>query len=73
MAENPKVSTRVRPVIRAYLKNLAEAGAYGKGEAGVIRHLIEAGIVRALEAGVLVRKDAREFGETASDEDEDES
>ena len=51
--ENPKASTRLRPIIHDYLLELAKTGAYGKGKAGVMRRFIENGIVGALEGGVL--------------------
>jgi hypothetical protein len=72
MAENPKASTRLRPIIHAYLIDLAKIGAYGKGKAGVMRHFIENGIVEALQGQVVPRRDVRDFGESPeAEEDED--
>lgn len=71
MAENPKASTRLRPIMHAYLTDLAKTGAYGKGKAGVIRRFIENGIVVALESHVIEKKDVRDFDETL-DQDDDE-
>jgi len=61
----------LRPVIVAYLDELAATGGYGKGRAGVIRRFVENGIVRALERKVVERKSAAEFGEATSGDDED--
>lgn len=71
MASNPIRTVRLRPIIVAYLDDLAAIGGYGKGRAGVMRRFIENGIVRAIEHGVLERKNALDFGETF-DEDSDE-
>jgi hypothetical protein len=73
MAENPKASTRLRPIIHAYLADLAKLGTYGKNKAGVMRRFIENGIVAALEGGVLEKKDVRDHGEQLEDGEEDES
>jgi hypothetical protein len=70
MAENPHGKTRLRPIIHAYLDDLAKLGAYGKGKAGVMRHFIEKGIVMALEAGSIPKRDVRDFGEKLEDGDE---
>jgi hypothetical protein len=72
MAANPPETVRLRPVIAAYLKDLAAIGCYGKGKAGVMRRFIENGIARAVERGVIAKRDAVDFGETAeTDEEED--
>jgi hypothetical protein len=71
VAKNPKASARLRPIIHAYLLDLAKVGAYGKGEAGVMRHFIEAGIIAALQGQVIPRRDVRDFGESLEDEDEE--
>jgi hypothetical protein len=70
MAENPKVSTRLRPIIHYYLDELVKTGAYGKGKAGVMRSFIEAGVRQAIESGVIDKKDVRDFGETLDDNDD---
>jgi len=72
MAENPKASTRLRPVIHAYLVDLVKLGAYGKNKAAVVRRFIENGIIAALEAGVLDKKDVRDHGEEFKPDDESE-
>ncbi|MBN9487879.1 MAG: hypothetical protein J0H44_11670 [Alphaproteobacteria bacterium] len=71
MAINPPIGVRLRPVIVAYLDELAATGGYGKGRAGVIRRFVENGIVRALERNVLQKKDAARFGETPDTEADD--
>ena len=74
MATNPPATVRLRPVIIAYLDELAGIGAFGKGRAGVMRRFIENGIVRAIERNVIEKKSAADFGETidgAEDEDDD--
>ena len=48
MAENKHASTRLRPIMHEYIKDLVKVGAYGKGEAGVIRQFLENGIMTAL-------------------------
>lgn len=72
MASNPTTTVRLRPVILAYLDELASLGGYGKGRAGVMRRFIENGIVRALEQRVIDKKNAADFGETPESEDEGE-
>lgn len=71
---NPIATVRLRPVIIAYLDELADLGGYGKGRAGVMRRFIENGIVRALERRVIDKKSASDFGEPlgADSDDEDE-
>jgi hypothetical protein len=67
----PKTDTipvRLRPVIRAYLSELVETGTYGRSSADVMRRFIENGIRRALESGVIIRKNIRDFGEKNGDE-----
>jgi hypothetical protein len=71
VASNPVTNVRLRPVIVAYLDELARIGGYGKGRSGVMRRFIENGIVRAIERHVIERKDATDFGESL-DEDDDE-
>lgn len=71
MATNPIATVRLRPVILAYLDELAASGAYGKGRAGVMRRFIENGIVRAIERHVMEKKNAADFGETATDDAEE--
>ena len=71
MTANPKETVRLRPVISAYLEELALTGAYGKGKAGVMRRFIENGIVRAIERKVIEKKNATDFGEAADPEDDE--
>jgi len=71
MAENQKASTRLRPIMHAYLIDLAKVGAYGKGKAGVMRHFIESGIVAALQGQVIPKRDVRDFGESVEEEEEE--
>jgi len=72
MATAQKTSVRLRPVIRAYLGDLAKLGAYGKGRAGVMRRLIESGIADAIEKKVIAPRDVSEFGEDVEREGDDE-
>jgi hypothetical protein len=53
----------------AYLDDLARLGCYGKGRSGVMRRFIENGIARAVERGVIAKRDAADFGEEQGDED----
>lgn len=71
MAANDPARTRLRPIIHAYLVDLARTGAYGKNKAAVMRHFIESGIVRALEAHVIDRRQGREFGDNPEDDTDD--
>lgn len=71
MAGNPIVTVRLRPVIIAYLDELADLGFHGKGRAGVIRRFVENGIARAAEKGVIAKRSAKDFGEAPEDEEED--
>jgi hypothetical protein len=71
MAENPHASTRLRPIMHAYLRELARVGCYGKGKAGVMRRFIENGIAQAIEAHVIAIKNIEDFGESVEGEDED--
>ena len=71
MASNPPITVRFRPIDIAYLDELGELGGYGKGRNGVIRRFVENGIVRAIEQGVVTKKNAADYPEAASaDEDE---
>jgi hypothetical protein len=72
VASNPGINVRLRPVIVAYLDELAKIGGYGKGRSGVMRRFIENGIVRAIERRVVEKKDATDFGEVADDDADDE-
>jgi hypothetical protein len=71
MASNPKTSVRLRPIIRAYLGDLAKVGAYGRGRSGVMRRFIEQGIADALEKKIISVRDASEFGEDVESESEE--
>ena len=73
MAKTDQYPGRLRPVIRAYLDDLAKLGPYGKGRAAVMRHFIENGIIHALESGVLTKKDVRDHGETVEETEKDET
>lgn len=73
MASNKPVFLRLRPVVLAYLDELDRIGSYGKGRAGIVRRFVENGIAQALERKVLDKKNASDLGETADDEDEDET
>jgi hypothetical protein len=69
---NATTTVRLRPVILAYLDELAGIGGYGRGRAGVMRRFIENGIVRAIELKVIAKRNAADFGESVTeDEDED--
>lgn len=70
MASTPKTSIRLRPVIRAYLGDLAKLGAYGRGRSGVMRRFIEQGIADALEKKMIEARDVSEFGEDIDSENE---
>jgi hypothetical protein len=54
-----------------YIRDLVKVGAYGKGAAGVIRRFIENGIMTALEAGVIAKRDVRDHGETLEEEEDE--
>lgn len=71
MAENPKASARLRPIMHEYLLDLAKTGAYGKGKSGVVRRFVENGIMAAVQARVIPKRDVRDFGETIEDKDDD--
>ncbi len=73
MASNPITTVRLRPIIIAYLAELASIGGYGKGRAGVMRRFIENGIVRAIERKVIEKKNAADFGETSDEDEEDDA
>lgn len=79
MAENKAIPLRLRPITKKYLEELVRAGAYGKDRSAVMRRFIEAGIVAALQGGVIEKRDIEAFGENlakavtdeSSDDDED--
>ncbi len=71
MASNKPIPVRLRPVIVAYLDELDRIGGYGKGRAGVIRRFVENGIARAIQRRVIDKKNAKDFGETADDDEEE--
>jgi hypothetical protein len=68
---NP-TTVRLRPVIIAYMDELASIGGYGKGRSGVIRRFIENGIIRAIEKKVIEKKNAADFGEAVVGDEDDE-
>ncbi len=70
MASNKPIPVRLRPVIVAYLDELDRIGGYGKGRAGVIRRFVENGIARAIQRRVIDKKNAKDFGETSDDDEE---
>jgi hypothetical protein len=69
MAKSDPTNVRLRPVVLAYLDDLAKLGCYGKGRSGVIRRFVENGITRAVERGVIPKRDAADFGEDQADDD----
>jgi hypothetical protein len=68
---NPVVPVRLRPIIVAYLDELARIGSFGKGRSGVMRRFIEDGITDALARQLVERRDAFDFGERPDDEEEE--
>ncbi len=70
MPSNPVETVRLRPIIAAYLRDLAAIGAYGKGKAGVMRRFIENGIAQAIERGLIDKRSAADFGELPEDDDD---
>jgi hypothetical protein len=70
MASNPVTPVRLRPILIAYLDELARMGSFGKGRSGVMRRFIEDGITSAIERKLIDRRDAINFGETPDDEEE---
>jgi hypothetical protein len=71
MAASIPTSLRLRPVIIAYLDEIATVGTYGKGRSGVMRRFIENGVARLVEKRVIEKRNAADFGETPEDDDED--
>lgn len=67
-ADATKSQLRLSPVTKAYIKELARIGIYGKGESGVMRSFIEAGIRRALENKVIAAKSVDDFTDDESEE-----
>jgi len=72
MPENKPIPLRLRPIIKAYLRDLAEVGPYGTNRSEVMRRFIENGIATALEARVLEKKNVRDFGEEVTEDDAEE-
>jgi len=70
---NPGTSIRLRPIILAYLDELARMGSFGKGRSGVMRRFIEDGINEALTRRLIERRDAFDYGERPEDEDDEDS
>jgi hypothetical protein len=70
MPSNPAETVRLRPIIAAYLRDLAAIGPYGKGKAGVMRRFIENGIAQAIERGLIEKRSAADFGELPEDDDD---
>jgi hypothetical protein len=70
VATNPVIPVRLRPIIIAYLDELARIGSFGKGRSGVMRRFIEDGISEALTRKLVERRDAFDFGERPEDEEE---
>jgi hypothetical protein len=61
----------LRPIIIAYLDELARMGSFGKGRSGVMRRFIEDGITEALTRRLIERRDAFDYGERPEDEDDE--
>jgi hypothetical protein len=72
MAANPKAQCRLDPIIRAYLRDLSKVGAYGRGESGVMRRLIENGVREALERGIISKRSTDDFAGADEPEDKEE-
>jgi hypothetical protein len=68
MATNPVITVRLRPVLTAYIDDLANLGPYGEGRAGVIRRFVENGIADAIEKGVIKKRSASDMGEASPDD-----
>jgi hypothetical protein len=71
VAANPVIPVRLRPIIVAYLDELARIGSFGKGRSGVMRRFIEDGITEALTRNLVERRDAFDFGERPEDDEDD--
>lgn len=71
MASRPKAQCRLDPINIAYLQDLADVGAYGRGKSGVMRRFIETGIQRALEKQVIAKRSAEDFGGAAEEDNDD--
>jgi hypothetical protein len=65
---NPKADLRLSPILHAYLEDLAKLGAYGRGNARVMRRFVEDGIRKALAAKVITPKRVDDFGGDAEEE-----
>ena len=63
------IPIRLRPIVVAYIDELDRIGGYGEGRSGVIRRFVENGIAREIKHGVLVAKNANDFGESTTAED----
>ena len=70
VATNPVIPIRLRPVIVAYIDELARIGAYGKGRSGVMRRFIEDGIARQIARRIIDKRDATDFGESPEDDED---
>ena len=78
LAMAKKLECRLAPINRAYLRDLAKIGSYGRGEAGVMRRLVENGICDAIEKGVILKRSPDDFEPAKAepeveDADDDES
>jgi hypothetical protein len=73
MATNPVIPVRLRPIIIAYLDELARIGSFGKGRSGVMRRFIEDGISRQIARKIIDRRDAFDYGEAPDDEEDEEA
>jgi hypothetical protein len=68
MAKDPsKVDCRLSPISRAYLRELAKVGVYGRGESAVMRRLVEDGIRNALEKGIIEKKSTDDFADVETE------
>jgi hypothetical protein len=70
---NPVIPVRLRPVIVAYLDELARIGSFGKGRSGVMRRFIEDGITRQLARKLIEKRDAFDYGEAPEDDEDEEA
>ena len=68
MATNPKIEFRLPPIMHAYLEDLADMGAYGKGKTGVAKRFVEQGIANALDRKVIAPRSVADFDDDTNDD-----
>ncbi|MDK9720989.1 MAG: hypothetical protein OEL53_07375 [Rhodospirillales bacterium] len=68
-SKDNKLQLRLPLIMHAYLSDLADMGAFGRGKSGVAVRFIEDGVRAAISSGVLGPKSVKDFEEGEGEQD----